>query len=152
MNQELINEVRTLLKNNSNGVLSTHSLSVKGFPFGSLTPFAIDESGCPIILISALAEHTKNINADSNVCLTIIENNSGGNLQAQARLSVLAHAKKIESPGSDVREAYFARFPESKNYFGTHDFAFYRLEPVRLRYIAGFGKIHWIEKEAYLAQ
>lgn len=143
MNQEVVAEVKNFLISQHLGVLSTHSLSVDGYPFGSLTPFVVDELNRPIILISSLAEHTKNIKANSKVSLTIIENTDKANKQALARLSIMADARPISGP--DVSKTYLKHFPEARNYFDTHDFSFYALEPVRLRYIAGFGKIYWIE-------
>jgi len=141
------NAARELLENCREGILSTHSLDVPGYPFGSLTPYALDSHNRPVILISAIAQHTKNLIANPKVCLTVAETAETQNKQALARLSYMADAELV-SHDQDTFDRYFARFPESRAYFGTHDFAFYRLNPVRLRFIGGFGKIFWIEKEA----
>ena len=55
------------------GVLSTISVDVEGYPFGSVTPYCMDRMSRPIIYISPIAQHTKNIVADSRVSLTVIE-------------------------------------------------------------------------------
>jgi putative heme iron utilization protein len=55
---------------------------------------------------------------------------------------VLADA--VLTDDADVIARYGEYFPESRGYHETHDFAFYRLEPVRARYIGGFGRIHWV--------
>lgn len=138
---------KNLLEQCREGILSTHSLDVSGYPFGSLTPYALDANHCPVILISSLAQHTKNIIQNAKVCLTVTESAEASNKQALGRVSYMADAAIVlDEP--ETFDSYFARFPESKGYFGTHDFAFYRLNPVRLRFIGGFGKIFWIEKEA----
>ena len=62
---------RALLRAEKDGILSTHSLDVPGYPFGSVTPYSLDKKGRPVILISDLAQHTKNIEANSKISLTI---------------------------------------------------------------------------------
>jgi hypothetical protein len=49
----------------------------------------------------------------------------------------------------DICERYLRYFPAARDYLEL-DFDFYRIEPVTLRVVAGFGKIHWISREAYL--
>ena len=139
-----------LLQSSRDGILSTHSQDVPGYPFGSVTPYALDQQNRPVILISSLAQHTKNIKINPKVCLTITEHSDESNKQSLARLSFIADAILVEDD-EQTCERYLERFPESRAYFGTHDFAFYRLNPVRLRYIGGFGKIFWIEKELFKA-
>lgn len=140
-----------LLAGQGNGVLSTISLAVEGYPFGSITPYCLDEKFNPILLISSIAQHTKNIEANSKVSLTIIEENSDTNKQAKGRLTYIGNAKKIDKQ-DHAEDRYFRYFPESKDYLKTHDFHFFRIEPVRLRYIGGFGKIFWLETDEIKSQ
>ena len=83
-----------LLAGQGNGVLSTISLAVEGYPFGSITPYCLDEKFNPILLISSIAQHTKNIEANSKVSLTIIEENSDTNKQAKAASLTLEMLKR----------------------------------------------------------
>jgi putative heme iron utilization protein len=118
-------------------------VEVGGHPFGSVTPYCLDRQGRPVILISEIAQHTKNIGADPRVCLTVLA--GGADVQASGRLSVLARAERVGEESDDVAERYYRRFPASGGYHEAHDFFFAQLEPVRLRWIGGFGDIRWIE-------
>lgn len=138
---------RALLKAEKDGVLSTHSLDVPGYPFGSVTPYALDKLGRPIILISNLAQHTQNINENGKVSLTIVASTAARDVQANARLTFLGDARKITEDEADAKERYLRKFPHAKRYFEAHDFFFYVIELKRARYIEGFGKIWWVEPE-----
>jgi putative heme iron utilization protein len=143
-------EAQNLMRKLSTGVLSTNSKEMEGYPFGSLTPYSLDEKNNPIIYISSIAQHTKNIEANNKLCLTIVEETIDEDKQAHARVSLLALAEKITSDSKDytsISQSYFDKFPKSTEYKSTHDFSFYRLNVKRVRYIAGFGKITWIEKD-----
>lgn len=136
---------RALLRAEKDGILSTHSLDVPGYPFGSVTPYSLDKKGRPVILISDLAQHTKNIEADPKISLTITASTLSRDVQANARLTFLGDARKLEEDEGDAKERYLRKFPHAKNYFSAHNFFFYVLELKRARYIEGFGKIWWVE-------
>ncbi|MGQ0656705.1 MAG: HugZ family pyridoxamine 5'-phosphate oxidase [Chromatiales bacterium] len=138
-------EARTLLTAESAGVLSTLSVDVKGYPFGSVVPYCLDRQGRPVILISRIAQHHKNILVDPRVSLIVLER-GGGDVQVNGRLTCLADAARVPAAEvEEVAERYYRFFPQSTGYHKVHDFEFFRLEPVRFRYIGGFGRIHWIE-------
>ncbi|OGX04098.1 MAG: hypothetical protein A3G87_03810 [Omnitrophica bacterium RIFCSPLOWO2_12_FULL_50_11] len=139
---------RRLLLSQKYGVLSTHSLEVPGYPFGSITPYCLDRQGHAIILISNLAQHFKNIRANPKVSLTIVEGR-GPEVQAQGRLTYLADAVGLEASEQDARERYYTYFPDSREFTESHGFFFFRLKPVKLRFIGGFGKIDWIEPDQF---
>lgn len=136
----------SLLSRTGTGILSTISLAVEGYPFGSLTPFCLDENFYPNILISGLAQHTKNIIDNPKVSLTVTETSSETNKQAKGRLTYIGDAEIVKED-EEIKRRYTNYFPESKDYFKTHDFSFYRIIPKRIRYIGGFGKIYWLEPE-----
>jgi putative heme iron utilization protein len=139
---------RRHLRAHHNGVLSTISRALEGYPFGSVTPFVLDAQACPVILVSRLAEHTKNINADPRLSLLVhARSEAGVDMQAQARVTLMGKACAIGHAG-DISERYFRYFPAARDYLAL-DFDFYRIDPVTLRVVAGFGKIHWISREAY---
>lgn len=148
MSQE--NDARTLLLQESFGILSTMSIDVPGYPFGSVTPYCTDRMCRPIIYISHIAQHTKNILADSRVSLTVVQRGESDDVQAQGRVTCIADARQIERGDDDVRERYFRYFPSSRQYENTHDFEFFRLELVRVRFIGGFGRIFWVEPPAFM--
>lgn len=144
-------EMFKLLSEQGDGVLSTISVDIPGYPFGSVTPYCLDKNFRPNILISTIAQHTKNINANSKVSLTIIEQNPLTNKQAKGRLTFVGDCKLVEED-KEIKTRYLSYFPNAKDYFGTHDFKFYYIEPERIRFIGGFGKIYWIEKDQFKFQ
>ncbi len=145
-------KARSLLRRIDAGVLSTHSLAMPGFPFGSLAPFAMTHEGRPLVYVSRIAEHTRNLGANPRACLTVIEA-TRGNRQALGRTSLLGEAHEVPAAERDAAaQRYFAFFPEQRAYEEFHDFEFWRIEPTRVRWIGGFGEIHWIERDAWLIQ
>lgn len=144
---ELGREARRFVRAQSQGVLSTLSARIEGFPFGSVAPYALDHAGRPLLLISTLAEHTRNIDADARVSLIVQPFST--DMQVAGRVTLLGHARRLaDKAAAGVR--YLRYHPQAASYFAMHDFHFYRIDPVRVRYIGGFGRIHWIEPEAYL--
>jgi len=142
-------QARALLLSEYQGILSTHSVDVDGYPFGSVVPYCLSHEGKPVILISSIAQHTKNILSDPKVSLTITEGNAD-DLQTVGRVTYIADAEKLADDDSDSMERYYTYFPQSRGYHKTHDFNFYKLEPVRVRFIGGFGQIYWLEKDEFL--
>lgn len=143
-------KARALLHTAGSGILSTHSNEMTGFPFGSVAPFALTLEGRPLLYVSQLAEHTKNLAANPRCCLTVAESTQGDPL-AVGRASLLGEAHALpDAEHQAAADRYFALFPESRAYEQMHDFGFWRIEPVRVRWIGGFGEIHWIERDAWL--
>jgi heme iron utilization protein len=143
----LAREARLWLRAHRHGLLSTHSLAVAGYPFGSVVPYVLDHDACPLLLISRLAEHTKNLAGDSRVSLLI--NESGENMQAQARVTLLGLAERVENPAAAIEARYERYFPATRGYRAQLDFEIWRIVPVTVRAIAGFAKVHWVSREAY---
>jgi putative heme iron utilization protein len=141
-------EARRLLRKNRFGMLATLSKKFSGHPFGSITPYILDHDARPVILISTLAEHTKNIENDIRASLLVHE--TGGNVQAEARITVLGNCARMQDQ-EQVKTRYLRYFPNASGYFDTHDFFFYRIEPIMIRFIGGFGEIHWIEAKSFTA-
>jgi hypothetical protein len=141
-------EARRLLRKNRFGMLATLSKKFGGHPFGSITPYILDHEARPVILISTLAEHTKNIENDNRVSLLVHE--AGENVQVEARITVLGNCARMQDQ-EQVKTRYLRYFPNASDYFDTHDFFFYRIAPTMIRYIGGFGEIHWIEAASFAA-
>ena len=140
-------DARRFTRAQHSAVLSTISKRVEGFPFGSVAPFILDHAGRPVILISTLAEHTKNIDADPRVSLIVQP--YAPDMQVTGRATLLGRAEKLADK-SELGARYLRFHPQAADYFTMHDFSFYRIEPVRVRWIGGFGRIHWVEPEQYL--
>lgn len=136
-------EARKFLRSTRSGILSTHSTRLEGYPFGSVAPFVLDHNCQPIILISNIAEHTKNITINPKVSLLVFA--GGEDLQANARLTLLGEAVKIyKDVDADLRTRYLRYLPQAASYFDMHDFSFYRIHIHQARYIGGFGKMSWL--------
>lgn len=140
-------EAQQFLFGAQKGVLSTHSAKFADYPFGSVTPFVLNHQGMPVILISSLAEHTKNIIQNAHVSLLVFNNED--DLQANARLTLLATAEQTDKDNDLIRARYLRYIPQAASYFDTHDFSFYTLYITHGRYIAGFGKMGWIEGDHF---
>lgn len=139
-------EARRFVRAHRNGVLGTLSKRLEGHPFGSVAPFVLDADGNPVILISTLAEHTKNIDADPRVSLIV--HPCAEDMQAAGRVTLVGRAGRM--PDKDAFGARYLRYlPQAAGYFAMHDFHFYRIVVEDVRFIGGFGKIHWIRPERY---
>ena len=148
---EKYQSARRLFLQESFGVLSTLSLDVPGYPFGSVTPYCADGAGRPVIYISEIAQHTKNIKADSKVSLTVVDSHTpDGDVQSRGRVTLIGNAAPIPPGDQRARQRYLRRLPESQPYDQTHDFAFYRIDLVQIRFIGGFGQIHWVKPAEFL--
>lgn len=153
--QRSIKNARTLLRQSELGVLSTHSKASEGFPFGSVSTYMSTVNGDVIFYISDLAQHTKNLLANSKMCLTVFSGSEGmtasdDDPNAGARLSLLGDAKPIENQELEsTQQRFFKLYPESRAYQGTHNFDFFKLSTQRVRFIGGFGDINWINQDAW---
>jgi putative heme iron utilization protein len=138
---------RELLLKEYQAVLSTHSKVMPGFPFGSVVPYCLDDQGRPLLLISRIAQHTHNLQLQPK-CSLLVGQRGAVDVQAAGRLTLLAEAQQLRDEVEIEAAAarYYRYFPNAQNYHQAHDFDFWRLEPVRWRYIGGFGAIHWLDQ------
>src|ERR1700757_1042018 len=142
--------IRTLVSLVPVGTLSTLSRKHPGFPFGSLMPFALDPAGRPLFLISNMAMHTQNLKADPRCSLFVAQANADGDPLGTARATLIGVAEPV--PASDlasVREIYLACHENSRYWADFSDFSFFRLQPVDLYYVGGFGVMGWVEAREY---
>lgn len=137
---------RQLLNHQSVGVLSTQSVDVEGYPFGSIAPYVLDYDGQPVMLISDIAQHTRNIKQNNKVSLTIFDRYSN-DPQAAGRLTWIGDAEPVNPDDAEISRRYLRYFPSSESYFQAHDFSFYCIHLRRARFIGGFGQIFWVEAE-----
>lgn len=142
--------VRTLFSLASVGTLSTLSRKCAGFPFGSLMPYAVDERGRPLFLISSMAMHTQNLQADARASLFVGEAASPDNLLGSARATLLGQVVPVAAAElARVREQYLARHEGSRSWADFTDFNFFRLIIQDIYYVGGFGAMGWVDAEAY---
>ena len=135
---------RRLLRQCRNAALATHSRHLQGYPYASLVPLVLDHEANPIMLISRLAEHTRNVEADERV--SIVAHAHDADVQAASRLTLLGSCRRA-AERADLAEKYLRYFPGAQQLLQL-DFDFYRITPTAVRYIGGFGSVHWLKAEA----
>ena len=140
---------RTLVYLGRVGSLSTYSRKQPGFPFGSVMPYAVDGQGRPIFLISSMAMHTQNLQADARASLLVTEADTNNDPLGAGRVTLLGNVAPLLANDSAVRELYLRRHANSKYWVDFEDFSFYRLEIVDLYYVGGFGVMGWVSPAAY---
>ena len=138
---------RKLLREGRSGALAT-LMAGAGDPYCSLVNVATAFDGSPILLISRLAIHTKNILADARVSLMLDERKEGDPLQG-ARVMLMGRAEQTND--ADIRRRYLARQPEAYMFADFPDFAFYRIALGGAHLVAGFGRIVDLKPQDILA-
>ncbi len=134
-------QARSLIRGRPVAALAT-TIADGGWPYASLVLVACAQDATPLLLISTLAEHTKNLSADPRVSLLFEATAGLDNPLTGARLSLLGRAERSEAPAD--RDRFLRRHPEAEMYAQFKDFAFYRVLPDRAHLVAGFGRIHWV--------
>ncbi len=134
-------EARNLLRRARTATLATLNAD-DGVPYASLVNVATDVQGLPLLLVSTLAWHTRNLMADPRASLMVAEVPPSGDALTGPRVSVMGRFVKVAD--DTVRRRYLARHPAAELYAGFGDFAFWRMEPERAHAVAGFGRIETI--------
>ncbi len=142
---------RTLVAGATRGALSTIAAEPPGFPYGSVTSYGLDDRGNPLLFVSLMAEHTQNALRDPRASLLVTEPvPDGTDPLASGRvtlLGLLAAVADEERP--TARDRYLAANPSSAYYIDFGDFAFYRLDVQRIRYVGGYGRMSWVDPAGY---
>jgi heme iron utilization protein len=141
---------RELVRRRGVGVLATSSSRLAGYPYGSLTNYAVDDCGRPLFLFSTLAVHTGNLAAEPKASLLVFEEEAIADPLAAARVNVMGTVEAV--PDSDVeqaRKAFLERHPDAAMYIDFGDFAMYRMTIADVYYIGGFGEMGWVTPAEY---
>ncbi len=151
MTTTALTAARALFLSQSNAVLCSLHAGLDGWPFGSIVPYAVLANGDPVVFLSEIAEHTKNLQQDGRASLFLADPVARDRPQAGARLSMLVRARAPADPKETVaaEAAYFARFPQAAAMRSAHGFHCWILEVDRIRWIAGFGEMGWIDRETW---
>jgi putative heme iron utilization protein len=139
-------EIDELLAGQRSATLATLSAHHEpGSPFGSLVVYALDEGGAPLLCLSDLAEHSRNLAADPRASLLVTE--PAADPLAGRRATLVGHVNRLDG---DARTrglvAYRARFPDA-GYVDFADFRLYRLAVRTIRFVGGFGRMEWLTAE-----
>ncbi len=139
---------RRLLRATDRACLAT-SLASRGpvgaeaWPYASLVLLACDHDAAPLLLMSDLAEHSKNIAADARAALLIDGTAGRVDPLTGPRVTILGTVEKTDDPRLKAR--FVARHPSAALYADFADFHLYRVTVARAHFVAGFGRIHWID-------
>ena len=141
---------RTLVHLGRAGSLATLSRRHPGHPFASIMPYAPDERGRPLLLISTMAMHTQNLQADARASLLVAQPDWAGDPLAAGRVTLMGEARPVASGERDAaRAAYLARHENARYWVDFDDFAFWRLDVSDLYFVGGFAAMDWIEAPVY---
>jgi hypothetical protein len=142
-------EARTLVATCTRASMAT--LSAEGDPWASLVTYGALPDGSPVLLVSTLAEHGRNLHRDPRASLVVCEDRTGDPLDL-GRVTLAGHA---ELPEGDLREAaleaHFGAVPSARLYAGFRDFDVWILRVARVRWVGGFGRMASATAEAYRA-
>src|SRR6201994_2378231 len=142
-------QARLLLRRSRQGALAT-LMAGSGAPYCSLVNFGSHPDGSPILLISRLALHTKNILGDSRVSLMLDERAAGDPLEGSR---IMLAGRAIEAGGEDaavLRRRYLNAHPAAEAFVNFKDFSFFRIEPAGAHLVAGFGRIVDLSPKQFL--
>lgn len=143
--------VRRLLRERPKAVLSTTMAAGgdrdPGAPYGSLVTVATDQDGSPILLLSGLSDHTRNLAADARAALLLDDTEGLANPQTGSRATVMGRIERIadEATRDRCRRRFLARHPSAAMYAGFGDFAFFRMTVTRAHFVGGFARAVWID-------
>jgi heme iron utilization protein len=140
---------RSLLRRSRQGALAT-LMTGSGDPYCSLVNVATYPDGSPILLISRLALHTRNIVDDRRVSLMLDERAEGDPLEG-SRIMLMGRAEEaVASDGDILRRRYLNAHPSAESFVDFQDFSFYRIRPSAIHLVAGFGRIVDLKPEQFL--
>ena len=135
---------RSLMRSADKAVMATHHARRDGWPYGSLVLNTVDHDGAPLLLLSDLSDHVKNLKADPRASLLYDGTAGLKDPLMGARVSVLGRLRRVKDERLMAR--YLALHPASALYAGFGDFNLYRMRVEAGHLVAGFGKIHWLSR------
>ena len=142
---------RTLVYLGRIGSLSTLSRKQPGFPFGSVMPYGLDDHGRPIFLISTMAMHTQNLQADPRASLLVTQDRrrrrTAWSIEGDAGRKCSAGTRQPSWPR--LASSTWQRHANSKYWVDFEDFSFYRMDVVDVYYVGGFGVMGWVSASEY---
>jgi heme iron utilization protein len=141
-------DARRLMRTALTGSLATLERD-SGHPYASLVLVATAPDATPIFLLSRLAQHTRNLDADARASLLLADADDGADPLAASRLTLVGSVVRLE--GEATRRRFLARHPAAAGYAGFADFAIYALAVARGHYIGGFGRIVTLKRGDLLA-
>jgi putative heme iron utilization protein len=138
--------VRLLMRRQPRVALGTLLVGGDRAPYVSLAMVALDHNATPLLLLSDLADHTRNLKADPRVSLLF--DGTAGSVVALAGERASVQGRAVRTDDQVDRARYLRRHPDAAAYGRFRDFNLYRVEIERAHLVAGFGRIRWIDGSA----
>ena len=143
-------EARTLVAGTTQGVVA--SLSADGGPWGSVVTYGALADGAPVLLVSLMAEHTRNLEEDARASLVVAEPPNDENPLDRGRVTLAGQALQPSGAARDAaRAAHLAAMPSAALYVDFADFRLFVLEIERVRWVGGYGRMESVDVAAYAA-
>lgn len=133
-------EARTLVAGTNQGTLAT--LTVDGDPWASFVTYGTLDDGSPVLCVSRLAEHGRNLDADPRASLAIVQPDPPADPLASARVTLAGVARRPEGRAlAAARDAHLASVPGARHYVDYTDFSLWILDVHRVRWVGGYGRM-----------
>ena len=142
---------RRILRSVPMATLATAARDMDGWPYASLVALAAGHDGTPVVLLSQLSDHTRNLGADPRASLLLDNTGTIGNRMAGERLTLMGRITPVaEARRAALRARYLARHPAAAQYEGFGDFAYHAMTIERAHLIGGFAKAWWLAADEVL--
>jgi putative heme iron utilization protein len=113
-------------------------------------PYGLDERGQPVFLISTMAMHTQNLQADPRASLLVTQSDAAGDALGSARVTLIGNVLPVsQEEVAGIRQHYLERYPNSRNWVDYEDFSFYRMDVIDVYFVDGFGVMGWVSASDY---
>ncbi len=132
------------------GSLSTLSRKQAGFPFGSVMPYGLDDHGRPIFLISTMAMHTQNLQADPRASLLVTQQDTDGEPLGASRVTLVGNVLQLpDTELAEARKIYLDRHSNSKYWVDLKTFRSTAWTSLMFYYVGGFAVMGWVSASDY---
>ena len=143
-------EARALVASTNVATLATHSSD--GYPWASLVAYGSLGDGSPVLFVSRLAEHARNLDSDGRASLVVADPSPRKDVLASGRVTLAGTAERpSEELAETARDAYVAAVPSAKTYLDFRDFSLWILRVERVRWVGGYGRMDSVDVESYTA-
>jgi hypothetical protein len=142
---------RTLVHLGRTGTLATLSRKHPGHPFASIMPYALDADGRPLFLISSMAMHTQNLEADERASLLVTQPGAAGDPLASGRVTLMGRVARVSSGERETVKSTYLAAHSNAAWVDFEDFAFWRHDVEDVYFVGGFAAMGWVEAADYRA-
>lgn len=113
-------------------------------------PYGLDQKGRPLFLISTMAMHTQNLEADPRASLLVTQPDWSGDPLAAGRLTLMGEVRRLDAmAAAGARSTYLARHERAGYWVDFDDFAFWRLDVIDVYFVGGFAAMDWVSAADY---